>query len=143
MTERRHYSLEQLGMAIRPAQEADYGLVYDSMIESYHKGSPEAKCVRMGAFKRYLRELLDRAVSPASTIVVCSKEEPSVIYGWALMDGKRLVYLYTQQLWRSKGVAQSMLDFLQPDSYACWTFAFRDKARKMGLDFVPLFIKPI
>lgn len=140
---RPKYDLATLGMAIRPACEADYGLIYDSMINSYHKGSPEAKCVRMGLFKAHIRKLLDRLVSPVSALVVCSATDPSVIHGWALMDGKRLIYMYVQQLWRSKGVATAMVQYLQPKSYGCWTFAFKDMARKLDIDYIPLFIQPI
>lgn len=142
-SERQKYSLEQLGMAIRPAHEDDYGLIYDSMINSYHKGSPETKCIRMGTFKKFIRATLDKLVSPTSAVVVCSSTEPTVIHAWALMDGDRLIYIYTQQLWRSKGVASAVLSYLKPTSFACWTFAFRETARKLNLDYIPLSIKPI
>lgn len=142
-SERHKYTLEQLGMAVRPAQEGDYGFIYDSMINSYHKGSPETKCIRMSVFKKFIRNLLDKLVSPATTIIVCSSTDPSIIHGWAAMDGSRLVYIYTQHLFRSKGVATAMLDLLQPTSFACWTFAFRNIARFRNLDHLPLSIKPI
>ena len=136
------YSLQQLGMVLRPIKEADQGLIYDSMINSLHKGNPQNKCIRMGTFKAYVRELLDTHLGHFETVIVCAEGNPDIIHGWAMSDSGRLVYCYVPLLWRNKGVATAMLDCLQVESYAIWTFHFRNIALARNLPFIPDFIKP-
>lgn len=135
--------IKSMGMTIRGPQMEDSGFIYDSMINSYHKGSPQNKCVRMAMFKGHVRDLLDLNLGTLNTVVVCSLDDPNNIYGWAAADGDRLVYVYVSLLWRNKGLGTALLDLLEPKSYACWTFSFRNMAMHHRLEFVPLEIKPI
>lgn len=137
------YSLQQLGMCVRSATEADHGLIYDSMINSLHKGNPQNKCVRMGLFKQYIRRILDDCLGHVTLCIVCSTTDANVIHGWAAMDGDRLIYLYVPLLWRNKGIASAMLDLLQPRSYVFWTFHFRDIAKARDLAFIPETMQPL
>lgn len=134
-------SLTSMGMLMRTGIESDYGFVHDSMINSLHGGNPVYKSVRMRTFKKAIKKQLASSLNtPLRLNVVCDANFPDTIYGWVLHDFRgKVIYLYVQQLWRSKGIGTALLDSV-PNcaTHAHWTFAARDWARRRGLEFVPV-----
>lgn len=133
-------TLEALGMTIRVGRESDYGFVYDSWVNSLHSGNPVYKCIRMKFFKQHMRKLIGKALNPYRLNVVCDITNDDMIYGWCVhnFDG-HLLYLYVQQLWRSKGIGTLLLESVpELKSYAGWTFGGRDWMRRRRLEYVPM-----
>lgn len=72
---------DDLPLAIRLANESDYGHILSTWTNSYHKTVPSV-FVHPDIFLPFQRKVINSILSQATTHVICLDEEPDLIIGY-------------------------------------------------------------
>ncbi len=138
--------LSQL-VTVRPAEEGDTSLVFNSWLRSY-RSSPRVAGTPSALYYRYHHELVARLLERDESAVLCACDprRSQKVHGWLCFEwaGSVLVvhYAYVKQIWRHKGIARLLADAagFEPGISVAYTFeskAAPHVARLVGAEYVP------
>jgi GNAT superfamily N-acetyltransferase len=124
--------LRQL-VTIRPAEEGDTALLFNSWLRSY-RDSPRVNGTPSALYYRYHHPLVTRVLARPESSVLCAVDprKPDRIHGWLCFEwaGSVLVvhYLYVKQIWRRKGIARLLAETAGLERGTPVAYTFESKA---------------
>lgn len=121
----------------RPYTTDDIPFILSSWGSSYFEGTSGHKQLQPDEFHHYHRPIRDRVLSnPNATAIVCvSKDDPSTILGWILVEKNqdpfiRLHYLYVKGSLQGEGLGNKLLKIALPIRPVIYTHSTQ-KARRI------------
>ena len=121
----------------RPYTPDDVNFITNSWGISYLEGTAGHKQLTPDEFHHYHRPIRDKVMgNPNATAIVCaSKEDPTTILGWILVEKNqdpyiRLHYLYTKATFQGEGIATRLMQMALPIRPVIYTHS-TSKARRI------------
>ena len=106
--------MDQLQYRIRRGKELDFPFVFNSFLKSYKTYNPLAKIAENGPYYSIYHKQLEKHLVEGELDIACLADDPEAILGWALTiphkPNRQIVYTYIKSLYRSQGIASSLLE---------------------------------
>ena len=132
-----YVSIDDSPYLFRPYNDSDVAFIHSSWGMSYYQGGQGHAQVQPDEFHQYHRPIRDRVLSnPNATAIVCvSKEDPSTILGWILVEKNqdpymRLHYLYVKGSLQGEGLGRKLMEMALPVRPVIYTHSTQ-KARRI------------
>ena len=110
---------EKLPVAMRMANETDLPFIFNAWLKS-HKNSRFAKDIDSTIYFQEHHNLIEKLLKRYDTVVICSKDDPEHIYGFANGGSTEgiftLNYIYVKHTFRNMGIATTLFNAFEHDS---------------------------
>lgn len=99
---------------IRPAEPDDVGLVVDTWLEGYRRGSPWARRLTNDVFFAHHGPVVAALLGRSSVLCACDPGDRRVVYGYAVFEpstpeGPAIHWVYVKKIMRRLGIGRRLL----------------------------------
>ena len=98
----------------RDPNAGDDSFIYDSWLDSYAKGSDEAKATPSRFYRQGEHKLIERCLARSNVLLACNPEAEQHIFGYIVAEtgfAPCLHYLYVKNFYRRAGLARSLMNY--------------------------------
>jgi GNAT superfamily N-acetyltransferase len=96
---------------------ADFGFVFNTWPKGfYYSGLNVEHEPKKEWFKKYF-DYVKRKLESSTVFVACTEDDPRTFYGYAVIHGTTLEWIYVKSMFRKQGIATLLIKGKKIDSY--------------------------
>lgn len=96
-------------VTIRDAQVSDQAFIYSSFLKGLYYGNDWFKAIDKNTFMSKYKAVLESLLIKSTTKVVCLKDDPETVLGYAIYQPGVLHYTFIKPPFRRMGLAKSII----------------------------------